>query len=159
MSRKKPPIEPLWPFGCVAHLTLGIDGRLKVTQLPIVEVTKIADGWEVLAHKSRDEDLLFELDVAGESTTCVPWDETLEADYQDFYYRRLAASQADAEVGELVDDEELTVEFFEAARREADEARTHLVFPQRTDDASTPQESFTLGDVFLYLPRLTGAGR
>ena len=173
MSRNKPPVEPFWPYGCVAYISLGLDGRLKCTQLPIVEAAKTADGWEVLVHKSREEDLLFELDDAGESTACVPWDEEMEASYLALFDRRLKEALENAEVIEdYVEYEDRPDEWFDEMRRRVEEEqareeeeRTHHVFPERTDDThswlpiSSPSNDASedaSDDVFIYLPRLTG---
>ncbi len=96
-TRRYPPVEPLWSFGSVAHLSLQRRGSrsalaVKERQVLSAQESPADNGWLVLAAGDEAGEIVsFEVDRSGESPECVPWDSAIERQYGHRMRHNLAA--------------------------------------------------------------------
>lgn len=85
-----PAVEPLWPYGTVAHFYVKdrAEGRrIGIRELVVSHVEPLSDGWRVVARLQdsaldvQNRQFVFQVDNTGESPDCVPWDDDLEEEY------------------------------------------------------------------------------
>jgi len=90
MDRRRPAVEPFWPWGAVAWLIIRSDGQKRAEWYEVRRVTKIEGGWEVIAgRENQSTDYAFEVDENGESAMCVPWDDEIDRQFDQYHELRL----------------------------------------------------------------------